>query len=46
MSKNVLLEMKHIHKRFAGVHALNDISLSSEGFILRMRETYGLMGKK
>ena len=27
VSKNVLLEMKLIHKRFAGVHALNDISL-------------------
>lgn len=40
MEQNVLLEMKHIHKRFAGVHALNDVS-----FVLYPGEIHALLGE-
>lgn len=38
--KHPLLEMKHIHKRFAGVHALNDVSLT-----LYPGEVHALLGE-
>ena len=36
----VILEMHHIHKRFGGVHALNDVSLT-----LRRGEVHALLGE-
>ena len=40
MSGKVLLEMHHVHKRFAGVHALNDVSLE-----LKAGEVHALLGE-
>lgn len=40
MSGKVLLEMNHVHKRFAGVHALNDVSLE-----LKAGEVHALLGE-
>ncbi|WP_334137130.1 sugar ABC transporter ATP-binding protein [Muricomes intestini] len=40
MSGKVLLEMHHVHKRFAGVHALNDVSLK-----LKAGEVHALLGE-
>ncbi|WP_333813985.1 ATP-binding cassette domain-containing protein, partial [Muricomes intestini] len=40
MSEKVLLEMHHVHKRFAGVHALNDVSLK-----LKAGEVHALLGE-
>ncbi|WP_334105016.1 sugar ABC transporter ATP-binding protein [Muricomes intestini] len=40
MSEKVLLEMHHVHKRFAGVHALNDVSLE-----LKAGEVHALLGE-
>lgn len=40
MNSGTLLEMHHIHKRFAGVHALNDVS-----FDLRSGEVHSLLGE-
>lgn len=40
MNDKVLLEMHHIHKRFAGVHALNDVSLT-----LKAGEVHALLGE-
>lgn len=40
MNDKILLEMHHIHKRFAGVHALNDVSLT-----LKAGEVHALLGE-
>jgi ribose transport system ATP-binding protein len=40
LSEKVLLEMHHVHKRFAGVHALNDVSLK-----LKAGEVHALLGE-
>ncbi|CUX37759.1 Galactose/methyl galactoside import ATP-binding protein MglA [Clostridium sp. C105KSO13] len=40
MSKKVILEMHHVHKRFAGVHALNDVGLE-----LKAGEVHALLGE-
>lgn len=40
MNDKILLEMHHIHKRFIGVHALNDVSLT-----LKAGEVHALLGE-
>jgi ABC-type sugar transport system ATPase subunit len=40
VDNNIILEMKHIEKRFAGVHALNDVN-----FTLRRGEVHALVGE-